>query len=372
MEKYKLAKLYDAGGDLSLQWYVYYQYKHPETKKFQRFKKTISIRLLTKTARYAAAATLIKEINKWLRNSGSPFNDAGSISLSDALDLFLKTKQHALRLRTFYTYRNYVTILKKFLAEKKLLQIYPNEFTPEWGTRFFDWLIPVHGIGNRTFNNYRVSIKSIFRFMEDRHIIDVNPIGNIPKLELEESAITRLTPGELKKMKEDLPGRNYPLYAIANLVYYCFLRPQEIVRLRVDSFDLVHQRIFLSGKTTKNKRTQVIVIPDPLLEILIDLKNLNAPADHFIFSNHLLPGTRQIAPTRIAETWRKWADSMDISKGIYQLKHTGIGMCIESGAMGVRDLQLQLRHSSLDETQKYLEKFNNVASDRLKKGFPRF
>ena len=372
MEKFKLAKLNDCGGDLGRQWYVYYSYVHPETKQFQRFKKVISTKLLTKTQRHAAASQEIQRINKWLREGNNPYDAANPrILLSDAFQLYLDSIEHTIRLRSFYTYRNYVTTLNKYLEEKKQTLLRVNEFTHDNALQFMDWLKNSQKVSNRTYNNYKVHVKSIFTFLHARGYLDFNPFNNIQKLEQEESEITCLTATELQIMKTKMMVEYPQLFNVAMLIFYCFLRPQEIVRLKVENIDLVGQRIYLSGKTSKNKRTQTITIPDALMDHLAKLKNLDAPSNYYVFSKKLLPGTFQIAPTRIAEIWRKWCDANGINKRIYHLKHTGVGMAIESG-MNVRDLQLQLRHASLDETQKYLEKFNNVASDRLKKGFPRF
>lgn len=93
--------------------------------------------------------------------------------------------------------------------------------------------------------------------------------------------------------------------------------------------------------------------------------------NYFAFTRNLRPGIKEAAPTRISEYWRAWANKHNITKCIYQLKHTGAGMALQSG-IDVRDLQLQLRHHSLEMTQVYLEKFNKRPSENLRKNFPVF
>lgn len=372
MEKYRLAKLNDQGGDLSRQWYIYYSFQHPETRQMQRFKKAVSMRLLTKVARYSESQRIIKGINKWLREGNNPFSDSnGNKNLCDALDEYVVSISHKHRKRSLHTYRCFSMKLKTYLKKIDKENMKVSEFTVEVAKKYLDCMINDHHLANRTYNNIKEASSTIFRYLVDKKYTDINPFRGIPKLQEEEAEITCLTPTELQLMKNKLPGENFPLYAISMMVFYCFLRPQEIVRLKAENIDLVHQRIRMGGQITKNKKTQVIVIPDPLLEVLVKLKNLNTQSDNYIFSTNLKPGTTEIAPTRIAEAWRKWADVHDVHKTIYHLKHTGVGMAIEAG-INARDLQLQLRHGSLDETQKYLEKFNNVASDRLKSSFPRF
>jgi integrase len=79
---------------------------------------------------------------------------------------------------------------------------------------------------------------------------------------------------------------------------------------------------------------------------------------------------KMVAPTRIAECWRKFAKEFGIKKNIYALKHTGNGMALENGA-NIRDLQLQNRHSSLDQTQRYLDRFSRNVSEKFINSFPK-
>ncbi len=271
---FKLAKLNDNKGDLTKQWFVYYSFKHPETKDFVRFKKLISMRLLTRTARHEVASIEIKKINKWLREGNNPFDQSNAkILLTEGCKLYLETIENTLRQRSFYTYRNYVRTFNKYLKEKKQTTFKVYEFSHENALNFMDWLKNSHKVNNRTYNNYRVHIKSIFTWLQNRGYIDFNPFNNIQKLEQEESEITVLTPLELQTIKINMAIENPQLFCISLLIFYCFLRPQEIVRLKVENIDLVNQRIWMSGKTSKNKRTQVIVIPDAMLDIITKLKN---------------------------------------------------------------------------------------------------
>ena len=124
----------------------------------------------------------------------------------------------------------------------------------------------------------------------------------------------------------------------------------------------------IPGKVSKNKKQEVVQIPDALMPILMKL-DLQYPGHFYVFAKNQKRGRNEYAPTRIAEAWREFAEHYGIEKNIYSLKHTGVGMAIESG-INVRDLQLHLRHSSLEMTQIYLDKFNNSPSAKLSKNFP--
>jgi len=70
------AKLHDCNGDISKQWFVYYSYRDPQTRKLQRFKEYNGInRFDTVEARRAYARKLITKINRKLKSGWDPFDD---------------------------------------------------------------------------------------------------------------------------------------------------------------------------------------------------------------------------------------------------------------------------------------------------------
>jgi integrase len=140
------------------------------------------------------------------------------------------------------------------------------------------------------------------------------------------------------------------------------------MRLKVEHFQLNSRLIVIPGTVSKNKKHEVVQIPNALVPVLKKL-DLNYPGDYFVFTRHLVRGTKEAAPTRMAGYWREFADHYGIKKNIYSLKHTGAGMAIENG-INLRDLQLQLRHWSLEMTQVYLDKFKRRPSEKLAREFP--
>jgi len=154
---------------------------------------------------------------------------------------------------------------------------------------------------------------------------------------------------------------------ISQLIFYCFLRPAEIVRLQFRDILWDHDLIVMPGTKTKNKKSQVVILPVHLKMNLKDWDR-NYPDNYYLFSTRLKPGTKEIAPTRIAGAWRRYADKFGIDKRIYDFKHTGNGFAFDQG-FNTRDIQLQNRHHSLDETQNYLNRFRRIASDKFKNEF---
>ena len=370
MDNFKTAKLFDAGGDLLKRWYVYYSFRSPETGKFRLFQKWIPQKIMSCSGRSDKAHAMIKSINMKLRQGFNPFAQIEKkySTILTAVKYVVSVKETTCRKRTHHTYSSMVNTFEEWLINKHLDNIPVEDFNYYHAVEFMDYTMNKLKNGNRTYNNRASAMKSIFKVLVKREWILYNPFEKVEYLPEEQAEIRAFTTDELILMQETLPQYNYNLYVCACLIFYCFIRPQELVRLKVENINLRKRVIIIPGRASKNKKQEVVRIPDPLFPILIDF-DMNFPGDYYLFGKNLQRGTVEYAPTRMAEAWRKYAEETGIGKNLYSLKHTGVGMAIENG-INIRDLQLQLRHSNLEMTQVYLDKFNNRPSDRLSANFP--
>jgi integrase len=374
MQNYKLARLYDADNDITKRWYVFYYFINPDTLKPDRFRVFISEKFLTKSGRRDEGHRLIKEINKKLVEGWNPYQFAEKkfTSISVALNTILDFKLSVTRKRTGYTYRYIIKQFISWLALKGIENVTIYEFNSSLARQYFDYLKVSLKYTNRTYNNHLSHLKTVFNELLVREYIIGNPLMTIKPLETEEPDLSYFTDDELEMISELLPIFNPRLWIVAQLIYYCFIRPQEIVRLKFSDFDLSRQQITIRGQVGKNKRNQVIDIPNDFLIHLLAM-NWDYPAEWLVFSKNLDPGTKEIAQTRIDRAWERFRNAVKLpdSKKIYSLKHTGVGKLVDTG-LDTRSIQLQIRHYSLEQTQQYLDKFRRRPNEALKKRFPKF
>lgn len=372
MENYKLPKLYDGDNDLDQRWFVYFSYRHPETGKMKRFRIFISSKYRTATARREKAHELIKQYSVKLKQNWNPFEHEHIqlVTAIIAMDRILEIKKSSIRPRSYYTLKNIVKSFQEYLKAHKLERISINDFSSRQAIEFLDWSKMHYKLSNRTVNYRRMNMKTLFNDLIYREYVEVNPFDKTRKLPVEETSIIAYTPSELRKLTDNLPKYNYNLYVIARMIFYCYIRPQEICRLKISDIDLDAQVIHLPGRSSKNKKSEVVVIPDQLKDDFCKM-SLKYPGDYYFCGKGLVPGPKYTAPTRIAEAWSAWTKTVKLrNRGIYALKHTSVGMAAKEGKINLRDLQLQLRHHSLDMTQGYMDRFSSIASERLKSSFP--
>ncbi|MDF2449393.1 MAG: hypothetical protein K0R26_1897 [Bacteroidota bacterium] len=375
MENYQLAKIVDRGGDLTARWFVEYKYKHPETGKFVKFREWISAKITTRSGRYQKATALKASINLKLKSGFSPFEAVErQRTLKDCITSVLELKAVTCGKRAKITYKSIGGLFLNWIEKNNLSTVKPEEINKALAQRFLDYLLIDKKVSNRTYNNYLVCLRTIFEVLLEREAIDFNVWKKLKKLKVKEADITAFTAAECKRVAEIVPVVNYQLYAAAMLIYYCYLRPAEIVRLKIQDLDLVKGQILVKASQSKNGCNQVVIMHQELIKI-IEKMNLNAfPSDYYVFgtSKLLKPGPREIAPTRIADAWREqFKKPYGFTKNIYDLKPTGNGAALDSG-IDTRDIQLQNRHHSLDQTQRYLNKFRNKPGNVFREKMPVF
>lgn len=376
MENYQLAKLFDRSGNLSRRWYVEYKFKHPDTGQFEKFREWISSKKFpTRSARYIEATRIKKRINEALQSGFSPYEDPEkNYSFQQAFNQVLNVKAATISDRSNTDYRSHCRTFLTWLKDNNLYTLKPAYFDFKKCQLFADHLSVNMSLSNRTRNNYIATMRTMFEEFNTRNIVDVNHWAKVKKLRVRETAIGSFTPEERRAIAEILPPVHYRLYCVALIIYYCYLRPVEITRLQIKDFDFKRAQINVSGGKSKNGRTRPVVMHPHLVECLEKLEFETYPADHYAFatSKKLMPNTAKIAPTRIADAWREIMKKQHgITKNIYDLKATGAGEAFDVG-IDPRQIQLQLRHSSLDETQVYLEKVRNKPGQIFREKMPAF
>ncbi|MGE4567891.1 MAG: tyrosine-type recombinase/integrase [Bacteroidales bacterium] len=373
MEKFKRAKLNDRGNDLEKQWYVEYMYQHPEKMVMVPFRKYISLKLKTATARRMKADQLIKELNEWLMMGGNPFaaESLGKTRATAAIERILALKKASNRRRTYLTYKDAAGKFEKFLTLRRISSLAVEDISSMIAQQFSDYLIEDLSLAHRTHNNMVNALKAMWTMMNKRFNLHINPWQAVDQLEEEEPSLVMFSPEEMELIKTNLREEDFTVWLCAGLVFYCALRPAEIIRLKVYNIQLDEGAIYLDGRITKNKKSRWVSIPSP--ELIEDFRSLHLERldpEWYVFSTGLVPGDWENYPTRIADRWREWAKRHNIKKGIYDLKHNAAGKASDAG-IPLRELQLHFRHHSLEQTEQYIKRFRREVGPGFNEKYPR-
>lgn len=372
MSIYRLPKLFDRNCDLKKRWYVGYFFKHPETNEFKLFQIWISNKFNTKQSRYKEASIIIETWSNKLKGGFNPFADQDKKlkTISESVEFILILKEKSTKKRTYQTYKSILKLFRNWLKELKYINMPIDYFNKNHAQEFFDYLL-TKDIKGRTYNNTLSAMRTIFNELLSREYIIRNPFALVKTIQQIEPNINSYSIKELKAMQEHISKTNSGLWLFCEFVFYCGIRPAELVLVKISDIDLNKGQIVIQASNSKNNKSQIVEFPEPLFKSLLG-KNLQSyPEDYYLFSKEGKIGSIKVSPVRYSEMFRKEANylKLPISKKLYDLKHTGAGMVIENGA-NINDVRLHLRHSDLQITHQYINRFkSSVGKDFLQK-FP--
>lgn len=290
-----------------------------------------------------------------------------NISILEALNAVQVIRKNILRPANIVRDKSFFKIFIEFLHKKQLHKKKAHEITKSHIIAFLDNL-KEKSVSNNTRNSYLRWIKSIFAIMQKREMILQNPSENIEKLKGEQTRTVAIEPEHLKQIMQLCRERDTELYLFCLFVFYTFVRPIELRRLKVSNVNLEANKMAIYGNQSKNKKTEYVMIPEPLKKALLEAKFLERNPDEPLFSdNRDLQYSRNKYSTMFAEIIKENGFPKEYT--LYCLKHTGVVEYYKKGC-GIKFIKEQCRHSNLAMTDKYLKSLGLFENEEVLKNAP--
>ncbi|GGK37961.1 MULTISPECIES: tyrosine-type recombinase/integrase [Flavobacteriaceae] len=365
-KNYSIPKIYHGGEDYDLakRWYVYYSYRHPETGKlvrqapifanFNRLHKS-------KRERLKNFNILRESLESLLKDGYSPYETKpieNEFSANSALDFALELKEKSVSRSTYKGYYNRVQVFKKYLKGKGLDNGNIKSIGKKIVTEFLNNILKNSSASNR--NNYRQDLSAVFSVLVENDYIEYNFIEKIKKLTSKPTRNKTYSLDKVDEIYKELETSDPLLLLFIKFVSYNFLRPVEVVRLKVKDINLKEGTLTVRAK---NKQHKTKIIPEILTKELnkLDLKN----PEHYLFTPEGVgkwereeSGKRSYFGNRFNKVKKK----LDIGSGytVYSFRHTFITKLYRelrkqhSKSETENKLMLITGHSTLVALQKYL------------------
>lgn len=333
--------LYDAGGDLSKRWYVRY------IDGGQRRKKYGDINFFdTKEGRVGAAKKIIDALKQ------KPDGDIGHQSA-----IIVKAKAWIEDNRPRWRKKTYQT--NKSKLENFIAWVGVRKPTPEIVKAFFQHLLSERS--GVTHNKYLRELTRIFTAIGHPYLTK----GLLP-VRAASTPAKYFQSHQIARIKKMLEPSDPALWLAIQFIYYCFIRPGELRLLKIGDINFDDWRICIRSDISKNKKTQYVSIPTAFRGQILELSAM--PPNDFVFQS--VDGMPTGLNT-LSKRFRKALDKLGFSQEykLYSWKHTGAVAVVKAG-IGMKELQIQLRHASLDEVDKYLRQLGVMDLTRLNDKFP--
>jgi site-specific recombinase XerD len=254
-------------------------------------------------------------------------------------------------------------MINKYCAEKNIKLNLVLEFNKTFVVRYLDWILYERNNSEVTYNNHLTFITNFINFCISRGWLKENFCAQI-KRKKEQEKTRQIFTTDVKEKVRKIKTINEGFYTLCMATYFCFIRRTELTKLKVKDISLATQTITIENSNSKNKKTEIITIPNSFMPLLVvHLKNANN--EDFVFgSNEFQPGKKSITPKKISDTWDKFRKQLNIKNEyqFYSLKDTGITDLLNAGVPALK-VRNQARHSDIKITEKYTAR--NKKSDEV-------
>ena len=344
-------------------WLIVYYAKDPQSDKLIRFRNRVP-KMSNKKERLRFAQKMIETLNEQLYSGWSPYmgNLTEVKTIDYCFDYYLKTLSKELsdgvkRKSTYNNYKYFITSFTEYLSIYQKNVKFISDISTLICDHFLDRIYIEKEKSARTYNFYLMCMRTFFNFCLSKGFIKESPVKNTKTKSIKEK--TRVVLNEKEKAKLALlKEENFHFYVFCMTTYYCFIRPNELKKLKVENVNIEKNYITIPSSISKNRKTENVTIPNIFIEELKEHIGI-ASKDLFLFGKKFVPGKQAV--TNLFYHWENVRKKYGFRKEVqfYSLKDTGITDMLNAGvpAIKVRD---QARHSDLKITEIYTARNNSV------------
>ena len=354
---FKEARVID-GSTIYVEFYAW----NAETQELER-RRIYRINGQNRREKLSDAQRQAKEINQLLREGfvfgrqTNPLERPKTVlrAFREAADIKCQDAGHATRTNI----RGIEARFSEWITTSRLEKMKLEDLSRKHICAFLDEIKRVRNLSNTTYNNYRDQLKTVLQIMVEREWLKANPAAGIKRLKSRPHKYRIFTREQQRTTENYLQQHNWPLFAFTRMIYYGFLRPVEITRLKVEHVFLDRGIIMVYSEISKNNKQQPVVITQQLGPVLAEYLAKYAgglPGSAYLFSRHFKPGLTYTHRNRFSDAHREVLKRLDLHDGSlngYSWKHTGVTNAYLAG-VDIVSIQKQCRHYSLAETEKYL------------------
>ena len=285
-KKFSEPKIYDANGDLSKRWYVYFSYRKLNNGSLERFPNNIyAPKHYNKKERIIWLKTIQRNLSLLLNDGFNPYDpenkynfdndESQNKSISEAFIFALNIKKSTLAEVSYKGLEGRIKRFENWLNDNGFNNRLITSLNKKVLTKYLNEVLTSTSAKNR--NNTRADISTIFSTLEENEIISQNFVQKIPILKSKPEKNKSYSNKEENEIFEYLNKNNKLLSLYVKFISYNFLRPVEVNRLIISDINLKEKILKIKTKTGfKLKR-----IPQVLIDEIPDLSLYDK--DAFLF-----------------------------------------------------------------------------------------
>lgn len=232
-----------------------------------------------------------------------------------------------------------------------------------------DWILRLHdqGIAAKTINRKLASLRSFYRFLRLKALLDLSPVKQIRSLKTPKRLPVTVSEKEMAflfsniSFDDDFTGARDRL--ILELFYTTGIRLSELIHIKDNDIDLEALQLKVKGKRNKERVVPLLSGLTVLIEVYLKHRNklVNKPEEMYFFST--IKG-KKLYPKLVyslVNSYLSMVSSVE-QKSPHVLRHAFATHMLDKGA-DLNAIKEILGHTSLSATQVY----THNSAEKLKK-----
>ena len=289
-------------------------------------------------------------------------------TLISALFFTVREKSKLFRKKSLQTYESEIRGLDAYFKAQKVSEPKVHSFGVDDAKKYRFFLLnkerTPNGI-NQTF----ARLKTLFNGLIDAKIIIENPFAKIkPLAETESYSNVAITPTDQHTILTHFDVMDVDMYFFLHFVYHGFIRPKELLGLKIKHVGL--ERITIPGSVSKNRKTETVAVNPKLRTIIEEMCMDEHDPECFLFGKNLRMCKTPCPINHPGNLHRAAIAELDLNRSytLYSWKHSGAIAALQV-LKNAKKVSLLLRHSNISTTDIYFkslgmtifEETNNVS-----------
>lgn len=372
--------------DLGKSWFVYFRYD----KKLFRYKYGINYinnyKEREKEANALRDALLLKLKEGWNPLIPEIEIENSKLTFIEALEFAIEKKTPNISKKTLSGYNGTINFIKTATEEINLNNLFIVDTKRAHIKLIMEKAASNRKWSNKAYNKHLNHLKAILSELIQWDIIEVNPAHNIKNLDVTESdANTPASPDDIEKIKKELEDKYSDFYNFIITIFHTGIRPEEILKIKLEYVDLDNNQIILPPEITKTNKKRIVPINKHLMEYYLDMDFKNLPKSFYLFGSYresgkgnvgkfkdFIPGPTKLNRDTATRRWEKIVKKdLGIEMNMYAMKHLGANRKILAG-LDLDSLRELYGHTSKLMTEKYAKVVKEVYRKQILENSPDF
>ena len=349
------------------EWYIGFMAFDPALGKLHRKRIKINHVHGGVCAKRKYAQDLLKRLNEQLSQGWNPWIEA---EYGKSYNKFEEVCEHykryitklykddVFREETFVAYSSFLRNLRQYNEQRDIPITYIYQLNSAYVVAFLDHIYIDRENTAQTRDNYLSWLRQFSTFLLQQQYVNVKPTEGIPVLgkKAHKKKRTIIEKNDLIRLSDYLKTQNKYYLLACYILYYCFIRPKEMAKIKLEHISIKNRTIFVPADIAKNREAGVVTLPKKVLLLMVDLNIFNNQSDSYLFSTDFMPGFEYVNEKKFRDYWireiRKKLHFPDSYK-FYSLKDSGITSLLRDRNIDKLSVRDQARHSNILITDIY-------------------